>query len=64
MRVANGWEDYRLLDASDGDRLESWSGITLIRPDPQIIWRTPKASREWESAEGIYHRSKKGGGEW
>ncbi len=64
MRVANGWEDYRLLDASDGDRLESWSGITLIRPDPQIIWSTPKTRREWESADGIYHRSKKGGGEW
>lgn len=41
MRVAN-WEDYELIDASCGERLERWGDIILIRPDPQIIWNTPK----------------------
>ncbi len=63
MRTADGWKDYRLLDASDGERLESWSGIRLIRPDPQVIWKTEK-SAIWQSANAVYHRSNKGGGQW
>ena len=42
MRVADGWKDYELLDCSDGERLERWGDIILIRPDPQIIWSTKK----------------------
>ena len=64
MRAADNWKDYRLIDASEGDRLESWSGIKLVRPDPQIIWKTDKTNPFWRSADAIYHRSQKGGGEW
>lgn len=64
MRVADNWKDYRLIDASQGDRLESWSGIKLVRPDPQIIWKTQKTNSDWISADAVYHRSQKGGGEW
>lgn len=64
MRVADNWKDYRLIDASEGDRLESWSGIKLVRPDPQIIWKTQKTNPDWKAADAIYHRSQKGGGEW
>lgn len=64
MRAADNWEDYRLIDASDGDRLESWKGYRLIRPDPQIIWKTQRKSPLWKSADAVYHRSNKGGGEW
>lgn len=64
MRVADNWKDYRLIDASEGDRLESWSGIKLVRPDPQIIWKTQKTNTSWKSADAVYHRSQKGGGEW
>lgn len=64
MRTANNWKDYRLIDASDGDRLESWKGYRLIRPDPQIIWKTQRKSPLWKSADAVYHRSNKGGGEW
>ncbi len=64
MRAADNWKDYRLIDASEGDRLESWSGIKLVRPDPQIIWKTQKANPGWRAADAVYHRSQKGGGEW
>ncbi len=64
MRTAERWTDYRLIDASDGMRLESWKGITLCRPDPQIIWKTNKENPLWQSCDAIYHRSERGGGSW
>lgn len=63
MITARDWQDYRLLDSGDGEKLESWSGHLLIRPDPQVIW--PKSRPElWKKAEAKYFRSKSGGGEW
>ncbi len=64
MRTANGWQDYRIFDASDGDKLESWGGRVLVRPDPQIIWKSEKRTPLWSKADAVYHRSAKGGGEW
>ena len=64
MRVAENWTEYRILDTSDGEKLEDWNGHVLIRPDPQIIWKTPRRSEMWEKALGHYHRSEKGGGKW
>ncbi len=63
MRIAN-WKDYELLDTSAGERLERWGGIVLIRPDPQIIWNTPKKHPLWNSAHARYLRSSAGGGNW
>ena len=63
MRVAN-WEDYELIDASNGERLERWGNVILIRPDPQIIWKTPKDHYLWKRANARYHRSSSGGGKW
>ena len=63
MRIASDWQDYALLDTSDGEKLERWGKVTLIRPDPQIIWKTPR-SKEWAHPDAHYHRSRKGGGEW
>ena len=64
MRIADNWKEYRILDASDGEKLELWNGISLIRPDPQIIWKTPHAVPQWNTADGHYHRSNAGGGSW
>ena len=64
MRLSENWKDYELLDTSDGERLERWGDIILIRPDPQIIWSTEKNNPLWRSAHARYHRSNKGGGHW
>lgn len=64
MRIANGWEDYQLIDASCSERLENWKGNLVIRPDPQIIWESPNPSSKWNQAVAHYHRSQRGGGEW
>lgn len=64
MRIANGWKQYRILDTSQLEKLESWHGVTLVRPDPQIIWKTPKKHPGWKKADGHYSRSSSGGGSW
>ena len=64
MRSDNKWQDYKLLDATDGFRLESWGGVILVRPDPQVVWKFEKKSPMWDKAHAVYHRSPKGGGEW
>lgn len=64
MRVADNWKDYELIDCSCGERLERWGNITLIRPDPQVIWKTEKKNLLWRKADAIYHRSQSGGGQW
>lgn len=64
MFLADKWQDYRLLDATDGKRLEVWHGYTLVRPDPQVIWHSEEPVKEWKKADASYTRSKKGGGNW
>ena len=64
MRSTENWKDYELIDASEGERLERWGDIILIRPDPQAIWKTPRLDPRWKQAHGRYHRSKSGGGKW
>ena len=64
MRNTNDWKDYQLLDCSGGERLERWGDFVLVRPDPQVIWNTPKTDPLWFQANGYYHRSRTGGGSW
>lgn len=64
MWIADGWKDYEVIDASQGEKLERWGKYILVRPDPQVIWDTPKIEKGWKHRNAHYHRSSKGGGEW
>ncbi|MCI8674955.1 MAG: SAM-dependent methyltransferase [Lachnospiraceae bacterium] len=64
MWLANQWNDYEILDTSGGEKLERWGDYILVRPDPQVIWNTPKIHKGWRKRNAHYHRSAKGGGEW
>lgn len=64
MWIANNWKDYEVLDCSNGEKLERWGDYILVRPDPQVIWDTPKTLKGWKKMNGHYHRSSRGGGEW
>ncbi len=64
MWIADNWKDYEVIDCSKGEKLERWGKYILVRPDPQVIWDTPKAETGWKKKNGHYHRSAKGGGEW
>ncbi len=64
MWTAENWKDYEVIDTSAGEKLERWGKYLLVRPDPQVIWDTPKHHSGWKKRNGHYHRSSKGGGEW
>ncbi|MCL2084520.1 MAG: class I SAM-dependent methyltransferase [Oscillospiraceae bacterium] len=64
MWIAGGWSDYELLECSGGERLERWGGYTLVRPDPQVIWDTPRRHGGWRKPDARYERSASGGGRW
>ena len=64
MWLADKWKDYEVIDCSQGEKLERWGKYLLVRPDPQVIWDTPKQEKGWKHMNGHYHRSSKGGGEW
>lgn len=64
MRCADRWHDYRLVDCTCSEKLEYWGKVSLVRPDPQVIWKTAKKTPVWDKADGHYHRSEKGGGQW
>ena len=61
MNISNKWKDYECMKTGNGEKLERWKNIILIRPDPQIIW---SKKEKWNSFDGHYHRSKEGGGSW
>lgn len=64
MILSNEWKDYEILDMANGEKLERWGNVYLIRPDPQIIWKDKSKPELWKKANAHYHRSKTGGGEW
>jgi len=64
MQVADGWNDYVILDTGYGEKVERWGNFTLRRPDPQVIWPWQKSEDIRNNVHAVYHRSKKGGGEW
>lgn len=64
MRVSNEWKDYKIIDTSGGEKLEKWGRYVLIRPDPQIIWKTDRQNPAWKNYDGRYIRSSSGGGRW
>lgn len=64
MWLADRWKDYRLVDASSGEKLEYWGKILLRRPDPQAIWSCRPGQAPWNKADAVYHRSSSGGGKW
>jgi len=64
MEIASSWEDYRILDAGDGEKIERWGEVVLRRPDPQVIWPWSGPESIREQVQAHYHRSRSGGGEW
>jgi len=64
MNISNDWKEYKIIDMANGEKLEKWGKYTLIRPDPQIIWKQKQKPEKWFEVDAHYHRSKSGGGSW
>ena len=64
MWLSDEWKDYEVIDTSSGEKLERWGKYILVRPDPQVIWSTPKNHPLWRKYDAKYSRSNTGGGKW
>ena len=64
MNIANDWKDYEIIATGDGEKLERWGNVYLLRPDPQIIWKASKNLSKEPKLNAHYHRTKTGGGAW
>lgn len=64
MFLADKWEDYKLIDAANGEKLEYWGDYLLRRPDPLAAWDKVSEKKLWEKTDATYHRSSSGGGKW
>ena len=64
MWIADGWQEYELLDCGGGEKLERWDRQILVRPDPQAIWEPVGKNRGWKNPSARYSRSSTGGGHW
>ena len=57
MRVANDWKDYKIIATGDGEKLESWNGVVLLRPDPQVIWHSKIRFNKYKSLFGYIRQT-------
>jgi 23S rRNA (cytosine1962-C5)-methyltransferase len=64
MLIVEGWKDYKVIATGNGEKLEKWGNYTLLRPDPQVIWRAEKPLRTFKGIDAVYERSSTGGGKW
>ena len=64
MRIAEGWQDYKIIATGGGYKLERWKDIVLLRPDPQAIWEAQRDLFAYPGIHAVYRRSDKGGGAW
>lgn len=64
MRIAPDWKQYKVIATGDGEKLEKWGDITLLRPDPQVIWHAKMPLASFKGVDAVYERSRTGGGMW
>lgn len=64
MKFNNEWKDYEIIATGDGEKLERWKNVTLLRPDPQVIWRAQVPLATVKKPDARYIRSSTGGGRW
>lgn len=64
MLLAPDHTDYEVIATGDGEKLERWGDLILLRPDPQVIWHAKKPLRSYPGISAIYERSSTGGGFW
>lgn len=64
MKLAQNFDNYRLIATGDGYKLEDFGGVILLRPDPQVIWPAPFDMTKYKGLNAVYHRNSDGGGYW
>lgn len=60
-----GWDDYELIDAGGGKKLERWGSIITIRPEVQAYFKSGLSFSEWNQRAHFEFISKSAqAGEW
>ncbi len=61
--VAESWDDWGLIDCGNGQKLERYGDIKVVRPEPQAMWAT--ARDDWDpDATFVPGSDDEGGGRW
>jgi 23S rRNA (cytosine1962-C5)-methyltransferase len=61
--IAEPWADWGLIDSGNGQKLERYGKIRVVRPEPQAMWKP--ASADWDpDATFVPGSDEEGGGRW
>jgi len=61
--IAEPWDDWRLIDSGNGQKLERYGGLQVVRPEPQAMWAPARA--DWDpDATFVPGSDEEGGGRW
>jgi 23S rRNA (cytosine1962-C5)-methyltransferase len=61
--VAEPWSDWGLIDCGNGQKLERYGPVTVVRPEPQAMWAPHHG--EWDpDATFVPGSDEEGGGRW
>jgi len=61
--IAEPWDDWGLIDSGNGQKLERYGGIRVVRPEPQAMWAP--AAADWDpDATFVPGSDEEGGGRW
>ena len=62
MKINTEWKDYQIIATGNGEKLERWKDVYLLRPDPQAIWKSQSNLSKYPKLNAKYIRSETGGG--
>ena len=61
--VAEPWDDWGLIDCGNGQKLERYGDVKVVRPEPQAMWAP--AQEDWDpDATFVPGSDEEGGGRW
>ena len=61
--VAEPWRDWGLIDCGNGQKLERYGPVTVVRPEPQAMWAPARS--DWNpDATFVPGSDEEGGGRW
>ena len=61
--IAEPWADWGLIDSGNGQKLERYGDMRVVRPEPQAMWAPARA--DWDpDATFVPGSDEEGGGRW
>lgn len=66
LLITDGWDGYRLLDMGEGEKLERYGALTVVRPEPQAMGPRRLDPAIWAAAGAAFtgDTDEEGPGRW